>query len=256
MDGKSGMDFIAELRQKHNLIPFIFLTGAATKSVAVEALRNGAFDLLEKPIEPEELARVLRSAGQLVHRIQSDEGVAVAGADRANLVLLRSSARAFDDLASEAGETLGPAASDSVAGVAAGAHDAQEPHQGALHLQVRGHIDALLSRSDTAIKQLETGQFALTALSFLCRSFNVARESADQIDDAVLSAACETACHCFSYFRVSPKALSKENLAVLRLYNGYLRDLNRHGPKALKTHSQIIAEVQRMEQALDLGVAS
>jgi hypothetical protein len=55
---------------------------------------------------------------------------------------------------------------------------------------------------------------------------------------------------------VSPKALSKENLAVLRLYNGYLRDLNRHGPKALKAHSQIIAEVQRMEQALDLGVAS
>ena len=264
MDGKSGMDFLTALRRKHNLIPFIFLTGAATKTVAVQALRNGAFDLLEKPIETEELARVLRSAGKLVRRIQSDGTGQGAEVEDANLIMLRSSARAFDDLARDSG-IKSAESSESASKTDFGGHDASdengtsaaeesasdEKDAAAARLQVKKHIEGLLNRSETAIEQLENGQFALTALSFLCRSFNIARESADQSDDAVLAGACETACNCFSFYRVSPHALTKESILAFRAFNDFLKELNRYGAKALKKHSSTIAAVQRIEQALD-----
>jgi CheY-like chemotaxis protein len=271
MDGKSGMDFIEELRNKRNLIPFIFLTGAATKNVAVEALRNGAFDLLEKPIEPVELARVLRSAGKLVRRIHTDSSASGDDSSDDNLRMLRSSARAFDDLVRDSGikpdieidfdtfetnQAFSALSSNEDTLVSLSAPVIEENlEQAANRIQVKGHIEALLSRSETAIKQLGNGQFARTSLSFLCRSFNIARESAEKIDDFVLSGACEVACSCFSYFRVSPAALSAEHIELFAKYNDYLKDLNRHGSRALKKHSATIAAVQRIEKALDAGAA-
>jgi CheY-like chemotaxis protein len=264
MEGKSGMDFIFELRDKKNLIPFIFLTGAATKTVAVEALRNGAFDLLEKPIEPEELARVLRSAGKLVNSIKADSQTQVVQeTDDPRIVNLRSSARAFDDLARDSGIESKPAAAfviDAPSGSHAGEAESESQaspmldgnfEAAANNIKVKTLIDDLLKRNETAIDQLDNGQFAKTSLSFLSRSYNVVRENAEQINDSMLGAACETASSCFSFYRVNPKSLNKNSVILFKKYNEYLRELNKYGSKVVKKYHTIVTSVQELERVLD-----
>jgi CheY-like chemotaxis protein len=270
MEGKSGMDFIFELRDKKNLIPFIFLTGAATKTVAVEALRNGAFDLLEKPIEPEELARVLRSAGKLVHSIKADShshSQVIREKDDPMIVNLRSSARAFDDLARDSGIESNPAAAfvidvprDATTGEAKADPQAAPMLSGnfeeaAQNIKVKTLIDDLLKRNETAIDQLDNGQFAKTSLSFLSRSYNIVRENAEQINDSMLGSACETASSCFSYYRVNPKSLNKNSVILFKKYNEYLRELNKYGSKVVKKYHTIVTSVQELERVLDDSAA-
>ncbi len=51
MSGMSGLQLFDELTQKRWYIPVIFLTGNGTVPTAIEAIRKGAFDFLEKPID-------------------------------------------------------------------------------------------------------------------------------------------------------------------------------------------------------------
>ena len=46
----SGMDLLASIREVCPAACVIMMTGYADKSMAIEALRMGAFDFLEKPI--------------------------------------------------------------------------------------------------------------------------------------------------------------------------------------------------------------
>lgn len=57
----SGIDLLARLRQARIETPFVILTGYATISSAVEAVRQGACNYLEKPIGPEDLEYVIGS---------------------------------------------------------------------------------------------------------------------------------------------------------------------------------------------------
>lgn len=256
MDGKSGMDFIFELRQRHNLTPFIFLTGAATKAVAVEALRNGAFDLLEKPIDPEELARVLRSAGQLVRKLQVEPSTVNATQEETQLVKLRSSAAAFDEMVKDSGVSESQEKRDEAEKAKPSAPLLDGDFEAAAAtVAVKSQIDHVLKKNLTAISQLENGQFSKTALSFLCRSYSLVRESADQISDGALSAASETASNCFSFFRVSPRGISPEAVQTLMRYNTFLIDLNKYGQKAMKKHAAAIAETQALERELEENAA-
>jgi CheY-like chemotaxis protein len=248
MEGKSGMDFIFELRESNNMIPFIFLTGAATKAVAVEALRHGAFDLLEKPIEPEELARVLNSAGRLVNRIHSDDGQGSVHRQK-----LRTSAAVFDDLAGEdeGVETYAKPAfsSEAFVVVAEEGKDYSVPEQASKDAlferkAVRMEINKLLLQNQKAIHMLEHSTFMRTSLSFLSRSYNLIRESAEQIEDTVLAEACDTACNCFAHFRVHPKALLTRHIEVFREYNTYLMAQNAKGNSALKEFESALQAVQ------------
>lgn len=249
MDGKSGMDFIFELRQQKNMVPFIFLTGAATKAVAVEALRHGAFDLLEKPIEPEELARVLISAGRLVNRINQDDG---SGGE--HLQNLRTSAAVFDDLAKgvvdpdDVSTARSVPPEDFVIAPEDG-RDYTAPENSADKGSIEGasvriEINKLLAQNQKAIGMLSNSTFMRTSLSFLSRSYNLIRESADKIDDAVLSVACDTACNCFAYFRVNPEALLTRHVEVFREYNSYLIAQNNKGNGSLKEYESTLQAVQ------------
>lgn len=49
MPGRDGMEVLAELRLKRPDLPVVILTGHGTIEQAVEAIRAGAFDFLEKP---------------------------------------------------------------------------------------------------------------------------------------------------------------------------------------------------------------
>ena len=51
----SGLEFLHHARAAGHELPVIFLTGAIDKDKAIEALRLGAFDILEKPWDREQL---------------------------------------------------------------------------------------------------------------------------------------------------------------------------------------------------------
>jgi FixJ family two-component response regulator len=62
MPGMGGRALQAELAARGERMPIIFITGHGNVPMAVEALKQGAFDFLEKPFEEEQLlARVLRA---------------------------------------------------------------------------------------------------------------------------------------------------------------------------------------------------
>lgn len=63
MPKMDGFQMIERMRAEHpELPPFIFITGHGDKAAAVEALRRGAFDYLEKPFEMDEIHHVVERA--------------------------------------------------------------------------------------------------------------------------------------------------------------------------------------------------
>ena len=62
MPTMNGFDFLRNSRLNGYDKPFIVLTGNATKSTAMEALRLGAYDFLEKPFEPSHMKTLFADA--------------------------------------------------------------------------------------------------------------------------------------------------------------------------------------------------
>jgi FixJ family two-component response regulator len=62
MPGISGTKFLAECRGRYPGIGGIFVTGNATVECAVRALRAGALDLLQKPVDKETLIKAVDRA--------------------------------------------------------------------------------------------------------------------------------------------------------------------------------------------------
>lgn len=51
LDGMTGLEVLDRLRAVGSTLPVLFLTGHADVPIAVEALKKGAFDFLEKPFD-------------------------------------------------------------------------------------------------------------------------------------------------------------------------------------------------------------
>jgi len=62
MPGLSGLQLLAEVQRRDADLPVILLTGHGDVPMAVEAMRDGAYDFLEKPFSPETLLGSLRRA--------------------------------------------------------------------------------------------------------------------------------------------------------------------------------------------------
>ncbi len=62
MPDMSGLDLLKRLREMKNSIPVIVITGHGDVPLAVEAMKHGASDFLEKPFDDETLLRAVRSA--------------------------------------------------------------------------------------------------------------------------------------------------------------------------------------------------
>ena len=56
-----GLTLLKKMRAEQQDTPVVIITAYATVQAAVEAMRLGATDLLQKPFTPEELSRVVRS---------------------------------------------------------------------------------------------------------------------------------------------------------------------------------------------------
>lgn len=68
MGGMSGIDLQLEMAERGYALPIIFVTGHASVDVAVDAMRRGAFDFLQKPVDPERLLESIRSAALQSYR--------------------------------------------------------------------------------------------------------------------------------------------------------------------------------------------
>ena len=64
MPGTDGISFLKKLQKIDNALPVILITGHGDVSMAVDAMRIGAYDFLEKPFNPERMAELAKRAVQ------------------------------------------------------------------------------------------------------------------------------------------------------------------------------------------------
>jgi two-component system response regulator FixJ len=62
MPGMTGLELQAALSERHIDVPLVVLTAHGDVATARAALKNGAFDFLEKPVDDATLVEVLRNA--------------------------------------------------------------------------------------------------------------------------------------------------------------------------------------------------
>lgn len=62
MPGMDGMQFLKKLMGNDSALPVIMITGHGDVPMAVEAMRVGAFDFLEKPFNPDRMSELARKA--------------------------------------------------------------------------------------------------------------------------------------------------------------------------------------------------
>ena len=101
LPGPSGLDVLAASRAAHPEVPVVVLTAHGTVAMAVEAMKRGALDFLEKPVEIDDLLALAAAAvappgavdeGQAIPVFQVPGGPAIVGRHprlRAALKLLR-----------------------------------------------------------------------------------------------------------------------------------------------------------------------
>ncbi|MGC8202318.1 sigma-54-dependent transcriptional regulator [Aliiroseovarius sp. PTFE2010] len=64
MPGMDGMQFLKKLMSVDSSLPVIMITGHGDVPMAVEAMRVGAFDFLEKPFNPDSMTKLAKKATQ------------------------------------------------------------------------------------------------------------------------------------------------------------------------------------------------
>jgi DNA-binding NtrC family response regulator len=64
MPGMSGLEVLQSIKSRSKDIPVIMITAYATVDMSIQALRKGAYDMLTKPFEPEELIYRVKNALQ------------------------------------------------------------------------------------------------------------------------------------------------------------------------------------------------
>ncbi|PKO34978.1 MAG: Fis family transcriptional regulator [Betaproteobacteria bacterium HGW-Betaproteobacteria-7] len=62
LPGRSGMELLRRVRERDADLPVIIITGHGDVTLAVEAMRNGAYDFMQKPFSTDDLVEVVRRA--------------------------------------------------------------------------------------------------------------------------------------------------------------------------------------------------
>ncbi len=73
MPGTDGIELQRRMRQVDPELVVIMMTGYASVDTAVAALKNGAYDYITKPLDPDDVAHLVRNA--LAHRRSQEENV-------------------------------------------------------------------------------------------------------------------------------------------------------------------------------------
>src|SRR5579859_5125277 len=61
MPGMDGVELVRALKERHCLMPVILITGHADVTVAVQAMKAGAAEFVQKPFESELILRLVRA---------------------------------------------------------------------------------------------------------------------------------------------------------------------------------------------------
>lgn len=86
LPGRGGLDVLEEVRATYPRIPIVMISGHGTIDVAVKAVKNGAFDFLEKPLTLDRVTTVVRNALELESLRRENESLRVHVAERPRLV--------------------------------------------------------------------------------------------------------------------------------------------------------------------------
>ena len=62
MPGLNGLEVLEKIKEKDPAVPVVMITAYATVEMSIQALRRGAYDMLTKPFEPEELLYRVKNA--------------------------------------------------------------------------------------------------------------------------------------------------------------------------------------------------
>jgi DNA-binding NtrC family response regulator len=92
MPDLSGLEVLKELRKRENDIPVVMITAYGTMERAVEAMKEGAYDFITRPFEPDHIVLVVRKA---LERQRLKRGVEILSEEveeRYHLVVGNSSA--------------------------------------------------------------------------------------------------------------------------------------------------------------------
>lgn len=84
MPGVDGLEVLKTIKKQEEDIPVIMITGYATVEMSIHALRNGAFDILTKPFEPEELIQRVRNCLRQSSLIEENKQLRQELADQEN----------------------------------------------------------------------------------------------------------------------------------------------------------------------------
>jgi RNA polymerase sigma factor (sigma-70 family) len=72
MPGMSGLDLLQRLKESRSIAPLILITGLGDIEMAVAAIKNGAFDFIEKPFDEGRLLVSVRGAATLARQQARD----------------------------------------------------------------------------------------------------------------------------------------------------------------------------------------
>ena len=75
MPGRSGLDILKDIDAYNYAAPIIVMSGKASIAMAVEAIKNGAHDIVEKPFSPEALVARVRDVTGAWKRRHTQEDV-------------------------------------------------------------------------------------------------------------------------------------------------------------------------------------
>src|SRR5438132_4319961 len=78
---QSGLEVYQQIRHIDARIPVIFVTMAKTADAAIEAMKQGAYDYLFKPLDPHQLRRVVGEALEVARRMRQPAVLAETAAD-------------------------------------------------------------------------------------------------------------------------------------------------------------------------------
>jgi len=73
-DGESWRELLDEIENMHGSQPVIIASGLADERLWAEVLNLGGFDLLAKPLDPEELVRVIAMAARQAAQMRREAG--------------------------------------------------------------------------------------------------------------------------------------------------------------------------------------
>lgn len=85
LDGEDGMSLLRRISQLDADLPVVLITGHGDVPMAVEAMRAGAYDFVEKPFDPDHIADVVRRACDKRMLVMENRALRMQLADSAGL---------------------------------------------------------------------------------------------------------------------------------------------------------------------------